>query len=158
MPIRKNADGNQYGTFSDVSVDSGLFVSCIENQVLDLIQLAGPLDVQFVIEQLGGSTDPSTGDIQSAEFPLCQHGVRRLPQRKLSCRARSTNPCHQVQTAQIRTQTSCLRRPHVADFDAAYRLRTLRRQISAPSPEKSGNCSVAKASLLSIGQLVSATG
>jgi len=68
MSIRKNTDGHQHSTVSDGAIASDFFASGIENQALDLIQLAGPPGVQFPIDQPGGSTDPSTEDVQSSEF------------------------------------------------------------------------------------------
>ena len=66
------------GTFSDGAVDSDFFVSVIENQVLDLVQTAVPAGIQFLVEQLSGSTDLPTGDVQSTEFfDHCGNSLRR---------------------------------------------------------------------------------
>jgi hypothetical protein len=62
MAIRKNADGHQHGTVYDGAVDSDFFVSGIENQVMDLVQLAVSPSIQFLVEQLSGSTYLPTGE------------------------------------------------------------------------------------------------
>jgi len=68
MSAGQDSDSDQNGTVTHASVDTDLFVACIEDQIFDLSDGSLSPDFQFFIEESCGPADLHAGDFQSTKF------------------------------------------------------------------------------------------